>query len=154
MYGHRWVLRHVQDLTDEEWEAPGVCGVWSVKQIIAHLASYEQVLVEVLSSCLDPKSSTPTLDQFTHQNGDQFNADQVGMRRGRTPGEVLDEYKQIHDQVRPLIPQFTAELLRQPGTIPWYGKEYSLEDFIVYAFYGHKREHCAQIAVYRDKSGK
>jgi hypothetical protein len=29
--------------------------------------------------------------------------------------------------------------------------EYALDDFIVYQYYGHKREHCAQIAVFRDK---
>ena len=29
--------------------------------------------------------------------------------------------------------------------------EYSLEDFIVYTFYGHKREHSAQIAAFRDR---
>jgi hypothetical protein len=28
--------------------------------------------------------------------------------------------------------------------------EYALDDYIVYAYYGHKREHSAQIAVFRD----
>ena len=39
---------------------------------------------------------------------------------------------------------------RQNGTLPWYGAEYSLDDFIVYTFYGHKREHTAQINVFKD----
>jgi hypothetical protein len=43
-----------------------------------------------------------------------------------------------------------ANLLRQPGTLPWYGPEYALDDFLVYSFYGHKREHTAQIAVFAD----
>jgi hypothetical protein len=46
-----------------------------------------------------------------------------------------------------------ARFLRNPaeiGLLPWYSAEYDLEDYITYAFYGHKREHCAQIAVYRD----
>ncbi len=36
------------------------------------------------------------------------------------------------------------------GTLPWYGMEYALDDFIVYTFYGHKREHSAQIAAFGD----
>ena len=36
------------------------------------------------------------------------------------------------------------------GFLPDYGEEYDLQDYIAYAFYGHKREHSAQIAVFRD----
>ena len=42
------------------------------------------------------------------------------------------------------------ELRRKTGTLPWYGDEYDLEDLVAYSNYGHKAEHCAQIAVYRD----
>ena len=40
--------------------------------------------------------------------------------------------------------------LREPGSIPWYGEEYALDDLIVYQYYGHKREHSAQIEAFRD----
>ena len=43
-----------------------------------------------------------------------------------------------------------AETLRQVGTLPWYGAEYALDDYLVYAFYGHKREHSGQISVFKD----
>ena len=41
-------------------------------------------------------------------------------------------------------------MFRQSGTLPWYGMEYALDDFLVYIYYGHKREHSAQIAAFRD----
>ena len=50
-----------------------------------------------------------------------------------------------------LIGRIPAETLRQSGTIPWYGAEYALDDLIVYLYYGHKREHAAQIAAFRDR---
>lgn len=31
-----------------------------------------------------------------------------------------------------------------------YAAEYALDVFIVYSFDGHKRDHCAQMAVFRD----
>jgi hypothetical protein len=49
------------------------------------------------------------------------------------------------------IAQIPAEKLREAGTLPWYGMEYSLDDFLVYTYYGHKREHSAQVDAFRDK---
>jgi hypothetical protein len=45
----------------------------------------------------------------------------------------------------------TITIQPKPGTLPWYGPEYALDDFIVYSYYGHKREHSAQINVFRDQ---
>ena len=50
-----------------------------------------------------------------------------------------------------LINMIPIETLRiETGTISWLAEEYSIEDLIVYQYYGHKREHVAQIWVYRD----
>ena len=149
-YGHLWVLKHVEGLSDAEWETEGVCGVWSVKEILAHLASFEFVLVELLGELAGLDETRPTLEQFRTMGGDEFNAVQVYRRKEDTAQEVLDEYIQAYDQVMQRIDLLPGEVLRQNGTLPWYGSEYDLEDFIVYSFYGHKREHMAQVAVYRD----
>jgi hypothetical protein len=149
MYGHLWVHKHVDGLTVEQWQHPDVCGYWSTKDIIAHLASYEWVLGEVFQTCIE-SAPTPTLDRLTSQNGDAFNAEQVGARQQKSPKEALSEYDQAYEKVMQLLPRISAEELRQPGALPWYGSQYSLEDFIVYQYYGHKREHMAQVAVFRD----
>jgi hypothetical protein len=44
-YGNLTVLRTIEGLPHSEWDTPDVCGVWSVKEIIAHLASFEDILV-------------------------------------------------------------------------------------------------------------
>ncbi len=49
-YGHLTVLQTLDGFPESAWDTQGACGVWSVKDIIAHLASYEQVLVDVLTS--------------------------------------------------------------------------------------------------------
>lgn len=148
-YGHLWVHKHLEGLSDDQWLAPGVCGVWSVKDIVAHLTSYEWVLVDVLISCA-ASSPTPTLDQLISMDGNAFNAQQVEKRREQLVSAVLDEYNDSYAKVIEALKSIDENTLRRPGTLPWYGAEYSLDDFIVYQYYGHKREHCAQIAVYRD----
>ncbi len=149
MYGHTWVHRHVDDLTEDQWLVPNVCGVWSTKEIIAHLASFECLLTEVFQTFVEP-GPTPTLDQHNQMDGDAFNALQVSLRANYSPLDTIREYDEAYEQVMALLPKIDAETLRRPGTLPWYGKEYSLEDLIVYQYYGHKREHMAQVAVYKD----
>ena len=125
-----------------------MCGVWSVKDIIAHLASFEVALVDVLRS-LTGETSTPMLQTFI-ETYPQFNDEQVELRRHNTADEVLAEYIDAYEQAAALLPEISPELRRQNGTLAWYGDQYDLDDFILYTFYGHKREHCAQISVFRD----
>src|SRR2546429_52353 len=75
-------------------------------------------------------------------------------RKRRSMREVLDEFNDTHAQVMSLAAQMRPETFRQTGTLPWYGMDYALDDFIVYTFYGHKREHSAQIAAFRDLLSK
>jgi hypothetical protein len=152
LYGHHTVHGSVEGLVDgDAWEKPGATTAWSIKDVIAHLTSFEGVLAEVLAVHLDPATPTPLLERF---GGDKrFSADEVERRRSATPAEVLAEYDATHAEVARLIERIPPEELRRPGTIPWYGPEYALDDLIVYAFYGHKREHAAQIKQQRRRLG-
>ena len=49
-YGQGTVLHAIDGFPEADWETAGACGVWSVKDIIAHLTSYEHVLVDVLTT--------------------------------------------------------------------------------------------------------
>ena len=147
-YGQGTVLQAIEGLPESAWETPGACGVWSIKDIIAHLASYEHVIVDVLSTFVGG-GPTPYLSKFTEPGGG-FNDSEVALRKGKTVKEVLGEFQDTHAQVMSLAARIPAETFRQTGTLPWYGMEYALDDFIVYTQYGHKREHSAQVAALRD----
>ena len=148
-YGHQTMIGAVEGIPEADWYTDGVCGVWSVKDIIAHLASFEFLLIDVLHSFLDD-DPTPTLDRF-NANAQQFNDDEVGWRRDKTVQEVWDEYEAAYKQTLALMAQIPVNTRCANGALPWYGAQYSLEDFIVYSFYGHKREHSAQINVFQDQ---
>jgi hypothetical protein len=146
-YGHRTVLATVDGLPEAEWYTPNVCGVWSVKDILAHLASFEHMLVDVLNSLLCG-TPTPALDRY--RAGLAFNDDEVASRQDKGVHEVFAEYRDTHAEAARLLEQVPVEMRRLKGSLPWYGEAYDLEDFLVYTFYGHKREHCAQINVFKD----
>jgi len=151
-YGNNTLMKTLERMPDTDWEVPSVCGYWSAKDVLAHLASYEAALVEILSDQLE-KCPTPTLDQFIDLKIN-FNDDQVGRRKDRTLDEVMTEYKQAHDHSLTLVKQIPAQTLHQPGVLAWYGPDYSIDDFLVYTYYGHKREHSAQIAAFCDSHPK
>jgi hypothetical protein len=148
-YGHGTILQSVDGLPDAAWETGGVCGVWSTREIVAHLASYEQLLVEVLSG-FTGGGPTPYLEMW-REPGMGFNDKQVALRKDASPADVRAEYTGAHERVRARVAEIPADTFRRTGTLPWYGAEYSLDDFIVYTYYGHKREHAAQIAAFRDR---
>ena len=147
-YGHLTVLQTLDGFPESAWDTPGACGGWSVKDIIAHLASYKQVLIDVMTS-FEGSDPTPVLNRLI-ELGSQFNDTEVSRRKEKTMKEVLGEYNDTHAQVIFMVAQLSPETLRQTGTLPWYGAVYALDDFLVYAYYGHKREHSAQISAFRD----
>ncbi|MFZ0546450.1 MAG: DinB family protein [Candidatus Promineifilaceae bacterium] len=148
-YGHLTVVSTVEGLPESDWNISGACGVWSVREIVAHLASFEHVLTEISQWILDEETPTPLLQQYIKE-GLAFNDNQVALRQAQTVAETWDEYETTCMNNLEIVGQIPVEKFRQAGILPWYGKEYDLEDFLVYTFYGHKREHGAQINAFRD----
>lgn len=147
-YGHLTVHRSIDSLPEPAWTTRDVCGWWSCKDIMAHLASFELVLAEVLASFTDDAPS-PTLARML-RNHQAFNDEEVPARAAMTPRQIVAEYDAHHLRTMELVTSIDADLLRRPGVIPWYGDEYALDDYIVYQYYGHKREHMAQIDHFKD----
>ena len=150
-YGHKDVLEPINNLQTELQDVPGVTTSWSVKDTLAHLASYEHLLEDVLNFVLEPGKATPYLEHMKNNHA-SFNDDYVSKFKPMSFDDVLEDYTKTYETVRGLVDKLGPDKLRQTGTIPWYGKEYSLDDFIVYDSYGHKREHSGQIKQFRKRS--
>jgi hypothetical protein len=151
MYGNRTLLAGLDGIPTAHWMEGGACGWWSVKDIMAHLSSYETCHAELLANFVEP-GPTPTLDQFREQ-GAEFNKMQVATRQDLSPEQVLGEYSQAHDRLMAAVSQLEPAKLAEVGTIPWYGESYGLDDLLVYSNYGHKREHASQINLFKDRLG-
>lgn len=149
-YGHNLVLDHVEGLTEEHWYIQGVCGWWSVRDIIGHLASYERLYHESFKTVLHPQAKTPTVERMVALGYDKFNDEQAARRQNHKPREVLAEYSEWAEKVREVVGKIPLEKRREAGLFPWYNSEDDLEDIVCYSIYAHKWEHCAQIAIFKD----
>lgn len=146
--GNLMVVQVVDGFPEVGWDIPGACGDWSVKDIIAHLNSYEHVALDVLKTFLGDEP-TPLMQKFLYQL-DEFNSAEVETRKYLTAQQVMDEYQDTQVQTTSLLMQIPADQIRQTGTIPWYDRGCCLADFIQ-RHYDHTRQHCTQIALFRQK---
>lgn len=149
-YGHLLVLDTVKVIPEKEWDTPDVCGWWSTRQIVAHLESYEGLLVDILGQILGAGDATPVLDIFFERGPFGFNDDAIPARDHQSLPQLLAAYTKAYEKVTEMMPKIPLQTRRQLGILPWYGEGYDLEDFLVYTYYAHKREHCAQIGVFKD----
>ncbi len=94
---HLKMLQALDDLPDEEWDVPGVSGNWSVKDILAHLVSYEYLLIDVLNTVLGNSATSLLAHYIEHR--DTFNDEEVEKRRYDTAQHVLDEYNDISGRI-------------------------------------------------------
>src|SRR5260370_34951420 len=99
-YGQLTVLNTIEGFPESEWETPGACGDWSVKDIIAHLASYEHVLEDVLTPFVGSGTNAagPYLARFTKPGG-QFNATEVNSRKEKSLQQETNPFKNAHANV-------------------------------------------------------
>jgi hypothetical protein len=147
-YGHIFLMDSINDLPHEHWLTEGVCGHWSVKDIMAHLAVSEHTLIDVFK-LLSGETDTPMINEIMALGADA-NDVLVERSKDRSSHDVLEDYLVSYEKSLELAEQCAPEKFSQNGILPWYGEEYDLDDFIVYSYYGHKREHGGQIAVFRD----
>lgn len=142
-YGDATLRNAIDGLSSEAWATP-VCGRWTARDVVAHLASYELLLGDVLLRVLGDEGDTPALDRLL--SSEAFNDAEVEARADRTPEEVFAEYSAASERARDLAARVPEATWRAAGILEWYGADYDLEDFLTYASYGHKREHAAQLA--------
>jgi hypothetical protein len=146
-YGDRTLMGGIRRIPPAERNSPGLIGWWSAREAMAHLASFEQLLAELLERFIVNQGPPELLTRMSPRLNDEL----VAGKKDSSFDDLLAEYQTAQARVMELIEQISSERLRQVGSIPWYGPEYSLDDFLVYAFYGHKREHTARFDAFADK---
>ena len=115
-------------------ETPGVEGIWSVKQIVAHIAGYELYAAALLCDRCDPSAGAQAaLDAFFQQqleryrydhpdfpkhlqdtDDDQTNALVVAVYDQYAAQEVLERERQAYEQLLAAILAVSEEQLTEP----------------------------------------
>src|SRR5579883_654605 len=140
---HQRVLQVLNDLPESEWDVPGVSGEWSVKDVVAHLTSYELALLDALAT-FKGQEPTPYVRRL-FAAPEEFDAAGVEARRYHTAQQVMDEYQDAQLRSSSVLASLPAAQLYEPGRLPWYRKDASLAD-LIHRFSAHTREQSERIA--------
>lgn len=133
------LLATIEGLDEAALDRKGVVGEWSVKNVLAHLAGWEEWVVRVLDGATPreplPEDLRSALDDF-----DRFNAASVAEREEYTPVEQLMELERLREALLEAIDRCGD--LDAPQV--WLGRERPIAR-LVRIVVDHDREHLEEI---------
>ena len=131
-------------LTEEELTSTPVCGVWTVKDVVAHIWIWSDLAVETIRVWPD------TLSQKLNMNcDDAWNEAQVADKAALPLITVVDGAGSAHRRLMHQLDLASEEDLAVAGTSPW-GEEMTLLDFFI-SMAGHYADHVADLRAYQDR---
>jgi hypothetical protein len=148
-YGQATIDGLIDRFRADDWDAVAL-GVWTTKDLVGHLGAFEVRFAEVLCTFAGDEPAT----NLRVDSPATFNDDQAAIRRDWSVEAIVGELRDAHARSMSYVERIDPDVWREVGTIPWYGPEYSLDDFLVYIEYGHKREHAPQLEAVLERPGR
>lgn len=140
----------IEGLSENEMQLPGVVGEWSVKDIIAHLSSWEAELVKLLWQAA--QGLPPTTAFFTQSSVDETNAAWQKTMKDRPLDKVLADFAAVRKQTIRRLEAFSDDQLNNPRRYTWQ-RQTPLWEWIANNTFSHEAEHMQQIQLWRSKLG-
>lgn len=129
--------------TPEQLTTAGVSGTWSIKDILAHLTSWQQRTLDRLDAAArneEPRTPNVANDEEMNQLNERFYQE----NSGRDLAEVLANYHAAYQQMVTVVEQAEDEDLFQTGRFSWLGAS-PLWELVAGNTYEHIQEHSGAI---------
>jgi uncharacterized damage-inducible protein DinB len=143
------LLAAIEGLSDEEMLEPGVCGEWSVRDILAHVAAWDRETTAMFEAMLNGERHY-FLD-LDEDGLEQFNQEHHEATRGALLPDVLAELTASREAMLELVRGVDNLRLFSPAP----GDEHA--DMSIAACLGaqiqHDEEHAEMIETWREYSG-
>ena len=132
------LLEIVEGLDDATLDCKGVVGAWSIKNVLAHLTTWESVVVGITPGRLATRVQ-PQVLQAINADEDAYNAEQVGLRERLSPTDQIAELEATRGALLHLFEDLGEETLARRN--PWPEWEGTLAAYFVASVCEHEREH-------------
>ena len=129
-------------LSDAELTTPGVTGAWSVRDILAHVTTWEEEAIEHLPTILADR--TPPRYSVTYGGIDAFNARTTAQKASLSLAVVLAQLEATHRRLLTLVQSVPEAAL---GSQTRFRRRLRLDT------YGHYPLHAAAIRAWRERQG-
>lgn len=96
-------------ISDADMSRPGTAGDWSLKDVFAHIAAWEEEAARRINEIVQGNGSALTWP--TRDEEDEFNADAVEKSRGTTLDRVMKRLEECHQDLMDMLASFGDELV-------------------------------------------
>lgn len=108
------LLALTEAMPPEIMERPGAVGSWSVKDLLGHIATWEEESLRALKGLLRGED-VPVYPKAAEIR--RFNAREVERRRGKTLEEVREEFLQAHRELMAFLEGLPGDLFLPRGDL-------------------------------------
>ena len=145
---HDFLLRALAGLTPDELTTPGVVGEWSVKDILAHITTWEQRFLKALA--VVERGETPDWPEagYTWDDLDALNARDFRANQERPLTEVWLAFAGSYAELLDKAAALPDVALLTPGYYAWT-EAHALWRYLDANAGDHYREHAEQIRQWR-----
>lgn len=126
-------------LNERQMTMPGVCGDWSIKDILVHLATWQGRVTQILEAV--PRGKQPHLDPVikTDEEMHRFNDATCLAQRSRSLVEVQRDFRAAYHKLFVSVEALREEDLFAPERFAWKGQ--ALWKMAEGDTYGHYADH-------------
>ena len=119
---HRRLEKKLFILSAEEMIQPGITGVWSVKDILAHLEAWEKLLLEWYHAGMEGRSPSVTPVGMSKKSMDILNQQIYEANQWRSLDDILAEFHASYQEIVSVIEMIPEGDMFAMGLFHWTGK--------------------------------
>lgn len=140
------LLAALDGLTPDQMILPGVTGIWSVKDILAHLVAWEAEVVTALNQAQQNRRM-PSI--IAIEDIDEWNEEQYYINSARSLEAILSDFEGVHKMLCRMVTDFDERALTDGRRYPWMEGEplwLLIEETVIL----HEQEHASEIRAWRE----
>ena len=142
------LLASIEGLSTEQMRIPGVVGMWSVKDVLAHITAWESELVTALNQV--ENRQVPAIIDI--EDIDEWNEEQYHLNARRPLEAIMEDLAGVHKMLVRMVGDLDERDLTDNRRFRWMEGE-PLWYLIAENAYLHEREHAEQIRQWRQGQG-
>jgi len=133
-------LQLLESAPADQWEAPGVSGNWSLKDIIAHIAWHEEQMAKVIASRALVGSDWWNLPT------DERNANIYAATKDAPLESVIADARAVHEDLVRRIRELNGNELNETGHFAGMPDDWLFSDILAQNTFEHYGDHAATVA--------
>ena len=138
------------EVGDDRMQIPGAAGNWTVKDVIAHLTSFNRWFVNASEAHF--RGELPPRDGTEGMPPETLNQHFYQLNKDKPLEQVLAESRQVYQRLLELVEAHTEEFLIQPQQFEGIPGTFVIWEILDGDNYGHSREHARSIRQWLDKN--